>query len=52
MYQKNNRVQSIMIEVNRRLYMDETDGTKSENLKKVRADLLVVLKRVSAFRRL
>jgi N-formylglutamate deformylase len=36
-YGKDRRVLSVMIEVNRRLYMDEHSGLKIQNFEKVRA---------------
>jgi N-formylglutamate amidohydrolase len=38
-YQKDRRVLSVMIEVNRRLYMDEHSGVKRHDFEKVRATL-------------
>lgn len=38
-YQKDRRVLSVMIEVNRRLYMDEHSGAKTEGFGKVSATL-------------
>ncbi len=38
-YQKNENVQSIMIEINRRLYMNEKTEEKSSNYTKVKSDL-------------
>lgn len=38
-YRKDKRIMSVMIEVNRRLYMDEHSGSKAQNFEKVRAAL-------------
>ena len=38
-YKKEKRVQSIMIELNRKLYMNEEIGDKIENFKKLKIDL-------------
>ena len=38
-YRKDKRIMSVMIEVNRRLYMDEHSGSKAQNFAKVRAAL-------------
>jgi hypothetical protein len=38
-YRKDKRIMSVMIEVNRRLYMDEHSGSKTQNFEKVRAAL-------------
>jgi len=38
-YRKDERIMSVMIEVNRRLYMDEHTGSKTQNFEKVRAAL-------------
>lgn len=42
-YNKNNRVQSLMIEVRRDLYMNELTGEKSSNFNKVKKDLNLIL---------
>jgi N-formylglutamate amidohydrolase len=48
-YQKNNKVQSIMLEVNRRLYLDEPTNKKStnfENIKQIITGFLEVIRRI------
>lgn len=42
-YKKDRRVLSMMIEVNRRLYMDETTGAKTDSFESVRAHLHTLL---------
>lgn len=42
-YQRNNRVASIMIEINRKLYMDESNGEKSEGFEKICLDTIAVI---------
>jgi N-formylglutamate deformylase len=38
-YRKDKRIMSVMVEVNRRVYMDEHSGSKTQNFEKVRAAL-------------
>jgi N-formylglutamate amidohydrolase len=38
-YRKDRRVQSVMIEVNRRVYMDEESGLKNPNFRQVRDNI-------------
>jgi N-formylglutamate deformylase len=38
-YQKDRRVASILLEVNRRLYMDEGSGTKSDGFEAVQGQI-------------
>jgi N-formylglutamate deformylase len=50
-YQKDKRVRSIMLEVNRKLYMDEKTGTKNEHfwaIREVVAGFLQVLERLES----
>ena len=42
-YHSDDRLLSVMIEVNRKLYMDEATGWKTENFQKVRTDISEVL---------
>jgi N-formylglutamate amidohydrolase len=48
-YQKDRRVASIMIEVNRNLYMDELAGTKSCGFDTVKAQIQTLLDAIRAF---
>lgn len=43
-YQKNKRVLSVMIEINRSLYMNEATGEKNVNFKKVKKDIFNSIK--------
>lgn len=45
-YQKNSRVTSIMIEINRRLYMNEQMGVRIDGFETVKKQLSAVLKRI------
>lgn len=45
--QKNKDVHSIMIEVNRSLYMDENTGEKKSKYEKIKSDLEIVMGRIS-----
>ena len=45
-YHSDKRLMSVMIEVNRKLYMDEATGRKTENFLKVRTDISEVLAEV------
>lgn len=46
-YQQNPRVQSLMIELRRDLYMDETSGLKNAHFNKLKQDINTVLRRIS-----
>ena len=46
-YQKNNLVESLMIEVNRGLYMNEENGEINSNYMKVKSDLSSILEVLS-----
>ena len=48
-YRKNPDVRSVMIEVNRKLYMDEEAGTKSSGFESVKDRIQDVLKELAAF---
>ena len=48
-YRKNPNVRSVMIEVNRKLYMDEETGTKSSGFESVKDRIQAVLKELAAF---
>jgi N-formylglutamate deformylase len=48
-YQKDSRVMSIMIEVNRSLYMDETTGNKTATFEKTRKKIQIILSLLKAF---
>ena len=48
-YRKNPNVWSVMIEVNRKLYMDEKAGTRSSGFESVRVRIQAVLKELAAF---
>ncbi len=48
-YRKNPNVRSVMIEVNRKLYMDEETGTKSSGFESVKDRIQDVLKELAAF---
>lgn len=48
-YQKNKKVTALMIEVNRRLYMDEESATKSENFQRVQKDLKELLSQAKSW---
>jgi len=43
-YKKDKRISSVMIEVNRKLYMDEKTFKKTKNFKKVESDIYKVIK--------
>jgi N-formylglutamate deformylase len=45
-YQKNREVLSIMIELNRRLYMNEKTGEKNEKYQKIKSDLSWILNEI------
>jgi len=45
-YRKNRSVRSIMIELNRRLYMDESNGRKNDRYEATRLSLISILKRM------
>ena len=45
-YQKNREVLSIMVEVNRRLYMNEETGKKNEKYLKLQSDLSWILNEI------
>ena len=42
-YQKNNNVHSVMLEINRSLYMDELTGEKNRNFLMIKQDILKVI---------
>jgi len=46
-YKKDPRVQSVMIEVNRKLYMDETTGNKSDGFDQVQSDLKAITNKIT-----
>jgi N-formylglutamate amidohydrolase len=48
-YRKNPNVRSVMIEVNRKLYMDEETGMKSSGFESVKDRIQAVLKELAAF---
>jgi N-formylglutamate amidohydrolase len=48
-YRKNPNVRSVMIEVNRKLYMDEEAGTKSSGFESVKDRIQAFLKELAAF---
>jgi N-formylglutamate deformylase len=50
-YGQDSRVASVMIEVNRRLYMDESTGEKSKEFGKVRSQLSELLGLIKGFER-
>ena len=43
-YKKEKRIQSIMIEINRKLYMNEETGERNENFKKLKKDIKRIIK--------
>lgn len=47
-YKRNRKVSSILLEVNRKLYMDETTGEKGEYYLKVKEDLKYILEEILA----
>jgi N-formylglutamate amidohydrolase len=47
-YRRDKRVSALMIEINRRLYMDETTGQKSAGFARTRATVLSVVSRLAA----
>lgn len=51
-YQKDPRVVSIMIELNRSLYMDEASGNKNDGFNKVKNTIETVLEELIQFRRI
>lgn len=46
-YHMNRKVKSIMIEINRKLYMDETSGKKNDNYQNIKSDLFSILSQIS-----
>jgi N-formylglutamate amidohydrolase len=48
-YRRDPNVWSVMIEVNRRLYMDEKTGAKSPGFKSVKGSIQAILKELAAF---
>ncbi len=50
-YGKDRRVTSIMVEVNRRLYMDERTGAKRESFDAIKADIANLLPVIREYRK-
>ena len=48
-YMKEERVSSVMVEVNRRLYMDEATGEKGPDFEKIKAVIHSLIRELSEF---
>ena len=48
-YQKDSRIMSIMIEINRSLYMDEKSGTKNDSFESIKKEINEVLNSIKKF---